>query len=47
VSARPDWHDGQDPAAPELEALRLFSAPGVPRPALSVFEDIAEGRLLG
>lgn len=46
IAFYPDWHDGQDPAAPELEGLGLFSAPGVPRPALEVFNAIAEGRLL-
>jgi arabinogalactan endo-1,4-beta-galactosidase len=42
----PDWHDGMDANAPELEGLGLFSAPGVPRPALGVFNAIAERQLL-
>ena len=46
IAFYPDWHDGQDAAAPALEGLGLFSAPGVPRPALEVFNAIAEGRLL-
>jgi len=46
IAFYPDWHDGQDAAAPELEGLGLFSAPGLPRPALEVFNAIAEGRLL-
>ncbi len=45
VAFYPDWYDGLDPNAPELEGLGLFSAPNVPRPALEVFNAIAEGRL--
>ncbi len=40
----PDWYAGFDPTAPNLESGGLFESPGVPRPALAVFNAIAEGR---
>ena len=46
IAFYPDWHEGMPAGSPELEGLGLFSAPGVPRPALEVFNAIAEGRLL-
>ena len=46
IAFYPDWYDGFAPDSPELEGLGMFSAPGVPRPALAVFNAIAEGRLL-
>jgi arabinogalactan endo-1,4-beta-galactosidase len=46
IAFYPDYYDGMAPDTPELEGLGLFSAPGVPRPALAVFNDIAEGRIL-
>ena len=42
----PDYYAGFNSTVPELEALGLFSAKGVPRPALGVFNAIAERRLL-
>lgn len=45
IAFYPDWYDGFAPDAPELEGLGLFSAPNVPRPALGIFNEIAEGTL--
>lgn len=42
----PDWYKGLDGAAPELEGGGLFSAAARPRPALEIFNAIAERRLL-
>ncbi len=47
IAFYPDLYDGFSPNTPELEGMGLFSAPGVPRPALEVFNAIAEGRLFG
>jgi arabinogalactan endo-1,4-beta-galactosidase len=42
----PDWYPGFDATHRELEAAGLFGAVGLPRPALEVFNAIAERRLL-
>lgn len=42
----PDWYEGFDPAAPALQGGGLFSAAGIARPGLEVFNAIAERRLL-
>jgi arabinogalactan endo-1,4-beta-galactosidase len=42
----PDYYPGFDSRTPNLEGGGLFASPGVPRPALAVFNAIAEGRLL-
>lgn len=42
----PDYYPGFDPQLPELENGGLFTQPGMGRPALAVFNAIAEGRLL-
>jgi arabinogalactan endo-1,4-beta-galactosidase len=42
----PDWYKGFDGTAPELEGGGLFSSAATPRPALEIFNAIAERRLL-
>ena len=42
----PDWYEGFDASAPNLEGGGLFSAAATPRPGLEIFNAISERRLL-